>query len=151
MPDRRALASLTLSAAGLVSIAVSEGYRSSSYDDGVGVQTVGFGTAYVKHGTRMTVEQALVALNEDAKKKQKEMKACLGDIKLYQNEWDAYTSLSYNIGTGAFCKSSIAADLKKGDYQAACAGILKYNRAGGKVVDGLAKRRKKEYLLCLGQ
>jgi len=74
------IAGLALSAVGLVSIATWEGFREAAYDDGVGIQTIGFGTTTgVKKGDRVTVEKALIALNDDAKGMQEEMRTCLGD------------------------------------------------------------------------
>lgn len=150
--DRRTVAALTLSAAGLVGIATSEGFRSRSYDDGVGVQTVGFGTAYVKPGTTMTVERALIALQEEADKHQVQMRKCVGEVPLAQREWDAYVSLSYNVGSGAFCRSGIVRALHQQppDYGKACAGILPFNKAGGNILPGLVARRQREYKMCMG-
>ena len=142
---------LALSAAGLVAIAVSEGYRSHTYDDGVGVNTVGFGTAYVKPGTTMTVERALIQLNADADKMQKGMRACLGDVPMYQYEWDAWVSFTYNVGVGAFCKSTAVKKLKAGDYEGACNEMTRFVRAGGRVLPGLVKRRAEERRACLGE
>lgn len=147
---------LALSAAGVIGFAVHEGYRFNAYDDGVGVQTVGFGsTAHangqpVKRGDTMSVERALIRLGEDVAKKERDMRACLGTVPLYPHEWDAYVSLTYNIGTGAFCRSTLVRKLKTAppDYAGACAEILKWNRAGGQVLPGLVKRRQDEFKLC---
>ncbi len=154
---RRLLPSfLVLSAAGLIGIAVHEGYRETAYDDGVGVQTVGFGSTThadgrkVARGDKMSVERALVRLGQDVDRVQREMKACLGPVPLYPHEWDAYVSLTYNVGTGAFCRSTLVKRLKETppNYDAACAEILKWNRAGGRVMAGLVKRRQDEFKLC---
>jgi lysozyme len=79
------------------------------------------------------------------------MRACIGDVPLYQNEWDAYVSLSYNIGTSGFCSSTLVKRLKKRppEYIAACTEILRWNRGGGRVLDGLTKRRQAEYKQCM--
>lgn len=154
---RRLLPSfLVLSAAGLIGIAVHEGYRENAYDDGVGVQTVGFGSTTradgrkVARGDKMSVERALVRLGQDVDRMQREMKVCVGPVPLHQHEWDAYVSLAYNIGTGAFCRSTLVKRLKETPpkYDAACAEILKWNRAGGQVMAGLVKRRQDEFKLC---
>ena len=147
---------LALSAASLIGLAVHEGYRENAYDDGVGVQTVGFGSTThadgrpVRRGDKMPVERALVRLGPDVDRMQREMKACVGPVPLHQHEWDAYVSLAYNIGTGAFCRSTLVKRLKETPpkYDAACAEILKWNRAGGQVMAGLVKRRQDEFKLC---
>lgn len=156
MNERLSLSIISLSAAGLIGIAVHEGYRELAYDDGVGVQTVGFGSTThsdgraVQRGDRMPVERALVRLGQDAERMQREMRACMGDVPLYPHEWDAYVSLAYNIGTGAFCRSTLVRRLKEAPpkYDAACAEILKWNRAGGQVMLGLTRRRQDEFKLC---
>jgi len=139
---------LTLSAAALIGIAAFEGYRGDSYDDGVGVQTIGFGsTAGVKPGDRIDPVRALIRLGQDAERHAQEISACI-QVPLYQHEFDAYVSLAYNIGTGAFCRSTLVKKLNAGDYEGACSEILKWNRAGGKVLSGLVKRRESEYRMC---
>lgn len=147
---------LAISAAGLIGFAVHEGYRENAYDDGVGVQTVGFGTTTrsdgtpVRRGDKLPVERALVRLGEDVARFEREMRACLGEVPLHQHEWDAYVSLTYNIGAPAFCRSSLVKRLQQTppDYAGACAELLKWTRAGGQVLPGLVKRRQDEFKLC---
>ena len=148
---RTRIAGLSLSAAALVAIANFEGFRDRAYDDGVGVQTIGYGTTEgVRTGDRITPERALIRLLEDAEKHQREIVACLPGVELYQHEFDAFSSLAYNIGSGAFCRSTLAKKLKAGDYAGACNEILRWNRAGEKVLPGLTKRRQAEFKTCMG-
>jgi len=108
--------------------------------------------AGVKKGDTITVERALIRLGQDVGVFESEMRRCIGDVPLYQHEWDAYVSLAYNIGYGGFCKSSIVKSLKQKppDYAGACEAILLWNKAGGKVLPGLVKRRQAEYQQCRG-
>lgn len=150
---RIGIAGLSLSGLALIGIANHEAFRGKAYNDGVGVQTIGFGTtAGVKKGDTITVERALIRLGQDVGTFEREMKRCLGDVALYQHEWDAYVSLTYNIGYGAFCRSSVVRKLKQSppDYKGACESILLFNKAGGKVWPGLVKRRQDEYRRCMG-
>jgi lysozyme len=152
--NRRHVAGLALSAVAMIGIANHEGFRSRAYDDGVGVQTIGFGTtAGVKKGDTITVERALIRLGQDVGRFEQEMRRCIGDVPLYQHEWDAYVSLAYNIGYGGFCCSTIVKRLKQNppDYNEACQAILLWNKAGGKVWPGLVKRRQAEYRQCMGE
>lgn len=153
--NRNAIAGLSLSAMALIGIANHEKFVGHTYKDSVGVNTIGYGTtAGVKPGQTITPDRALIRLGQDVGTFEKEMKACLpADLPLYQYEWDAYVSLAYNIGTGAFCRSSIVRKLKQAppDYAGACESILLFNKAGGKVLPGLVKRRMAEYKLCKGQ
>ena len=148
---RTRIAGLSLSAAALVAIAGFEGFRDRAYDDGVGVQTIGYGTTEgVKPGDRITPERALVRLLGDADRMQRELRSCIGDVPMFQHEWDSVTSWAYNVGTGAACKSSLVRKLKAGDYPGACAELLRWDYAGGKRLAGLTKRRQAEYQQCMG-
>lgn len=150
-PSRNSVAAMVLSATALAGIAMHESFRGNAYDDGVGVQTIGFGTTKgVKKGDKITVERALLRLSEEAD----EFKAAIGEcvkVPLAQHELDAYVSLAYNIGTGAFCKSTLVKKLNAEDYAGACKEILRWNRAGGKVLKGLVNRREAEFKKCVGE
>lgn len=150
--ERTKVAMLVISGMSMIGIALHEGYVGHTYKDSVGINTIGFGTTDgVKPGQKITVERALVKLGTNVTEKEQAMKKCLGDVPLYQHEWDAYVSLSYNIGTGGFCSSTLVKKLKSKDYTGACKEILRWNRAGGRVNDGLTKRRLNEYNQCLGK
>ena len=152
-PPRTAIAALTLSASTLVGIALHESYRDTAYlptkND---VPTIGFGTTDgVRMGDKITVERALVKLLADADKYQTAIKGCIGDVPLYQHEFDAYTSLAYNIGTGAFCRSTLVRKLKAGEYLEACKEILRWDKQAGLTLRGLTIRRQAEYRQCMGE
>ena len=150
MLKRNHVAALSLSAAALIGIASYEGFRGKAYDDGVGVQTIGFGTTQgVKAGDTITVERALIRLGRDADQHAREMSQCI-TTPLYQHEYDAYASFAYNVGSSAFCKSTLVKKLNSGDYAGACRELLRWNRAGGRVMPGLTKRRESEYQMCIG-
>lgn len=146
-------------AAVIASLAAFEGYRERSYDDGVGVQTVGFGTTRrddgtpVQKGDRLDPVRAVVALQREADQHAQELARCIGDVPLAKHEWDAYVSWAYNVGTGAACKSTLVRKLKQTppDYAGACAELLRWTRAGGRELPGLVKRRQAEYRLCMGE
>ncbi|GAB4112858.1 MAG: hypothetical protein Fur0019_19260 [Tibeticola sp.] len=140
-------------------MAVHEGYRSRAYDDGVGVQTVGFGTTRredgspVQKGDTLTPERAVVRLAAESDAIGRQIAACIGDVPLHQREFDAFASLAYNIGPAAFCRSTIVKRLKQTpppDYAGACAAIKMWTKAGGRVLPGLVKRREAEYRRCVG-
>ena len=148
---RLGIASLVVSAAALVGIATHEGYRGEAYRDAVGVPTIGFGeTAGVKMGDKTTPGRSLVQLLGSTNRHADAIRKCIV-VPLYQYEFDAYVSLSYNIGPGAFCQSTLVKKLNAGDYAGACEEIKRWNRAGGKVLPGLTKRREQEYRLCKGE
>lgn len=139
---------LAISAAALIGIASWEGFSDRAYNDGVGVQTIGFGTtAGVKHGDRIDPLQALHRLGKDAGTISREMAECI-KVPVAQHEFDAYASFSYNVGAPAFCASTLAKKLNAGDYGGACRELLRWTNAGGRELQGLVKRRQAEYRQC---
>lgn len=148
---RSKVATLVLSAAALVAIALHEGYVGQAYEPVKGdIPTLGFGTTDgVKIGDTITVERALVRLLKDADRFEQAVKRC-APVPMYQYEFDAYVSLTYNIGADAFCSSTLVKYLNAGDYKKACEEILRWDKFKGKSLPGLTKRRKEEYAKCLG-
>jgi len=151
--NRTSIAALVLSAASLTGIAVHEGYRDRAYIPVAGDKpTLGFGDAQgVKLGDKTDPIRALIRLNQQADTFQQEMKKCVGDVPLHQYEWDAYVSLTFNIGSGAFCKSTLVKKLQQQDYVGACTQILRWDRFNGAPLAGLTKRRQEEYTKCIGR
>ena len=151
--NRTHIAALVLSAASLTGIAVHEGYRDRAYIPVAGDRpTLGFGDAQgVKLGDKTDPIRALIRLNQQAEVFQKEMKQCIGDVPLHQHEWDAYVSLTFNIGSGAFCKSTLVKKLQQQDYVGACTQILRWDKFQGRPLAGLTKRRQEEYTKCIGR
>ena len=149
MIDRRAVAALTLSAAGLVSLLQSEGYTSRAVIPIKGdVPTIGFGTtAGVRMGDTITPQVAVSRALSDVSKFEGSLKRCV-KVPLTQGEYDAYLSLSYNIGSGAFCGSTLVRKLNASDYAGACKQVLVWDKAGGRRVQGLTARRNREYAQC---
>jgi lysozyme len=144
---RVAAASISISAAALIGIAVSEGYVGQTYKDIGGVLTIGFGeTGGVKEGQRTDPVRALIKLNESAAAHARGMVACI-TVPLSQGEYDAYLSFTYNLGIGSFCRY-IAPVLNKLDYDAACKKILLFDHVGTQKVPGLTRRRQEEYATC---
>ena len=131
-----------------------EGLRLSAYDDSVGIQTIGYGTTRypngnkVKRGDKITLEQAEQYLRHDLTKFEDDVNS-LVKVPLTQNQFDALTSLVYNIGSGAFSKSTLLKKLNAKDYKGAADQFLVWNKAGGRTLQGLVNRRTKERQLFL--
>jgi len=152
MIDRKAIATLVLSAAALVGLVTSEGYSDTAIipikDD---VPTLGFGsTEGVKLGDRTTPVKALARALQDIQKFEGAVKKCVV-VPLHQYEYDTYIDLAYNIGTGAFCRSTLVKKLNTTDYAGACQEILRWDRAKGIKIKGLTVRRQAEYQKCIGK
>lgn len=155
MIRRMAISALGVTAVVLVGAVVHEGYSDEPYLDSVGVLTIGPGrTEGVKPGEKTTVQRELVLMLKDMEGRKAAIEKCV-TVPLYQHELDAYISLAYNIGTGAFCGSTLVRKLNAGDYAGACREILRWNRAGGKDCNvranncyGIVERRQAEYRTC---
>jgi lysozyme len=149
--NRTQLASLSLSAAALVGIALHEGYRDRAYTPVPGdVPTIGFGTTQgVKPGDTITPPKALQRALQDVQQFEGAIKRCV-TVPLHQHEYDAYISLSYNIGQTAFCSSTLVRKLNAQDYEGACKQILRWDRFKGQPLPGLTKRRQDEFKQCMG-
>ena len=148
---RIAISALALSASALVGIAVHEGYSPVAYRPVPGdVPTVGFGTTEgVKMGDRIEPVQALTRKLADVQRFEGALKRCVR-VPLHQHEYDAFLSLAYNIGPGAFCGSTLVRLLNQGQYREACAEILRWDRFQGQPLRGLTLRRQAEHRQCLG-
>lgn len=151
MINRRAAAGLAVSSSLLVGIALHEGYTDKAVIPVPGdVPTKGFGTTKgVKMGDKTTPTRALVDLLNELNMHSDAIKKCI-HVPLAQYEFDAYSSFSYNVGSGAFCKSTLLKKLNALDYSGACKELLRWDRVGGRVVRGLTIRREAEYKTCMG-
>jgi lysozyme len=150
--NRTLVASLTLSASALVGLAVHEGYRDTAYIPVPGDRpTLGFGDAQgVKPGQKTDPVRALIRLNFQADVFQQQMRRCIGDVPMYQYEWDAVISWAFNVGSQAACGSTLVKKLQAFDYPGACKELLKWDKFKGASLPGLTVRRQSEYRQCMG-
>lgn len=139
-------------AEGLSLIKIHEGLRLKAYKDPVGIWTIGYGHTSaagdpeVKAGLEITREEAEAILRRDLAKYEKAVADAVGE-DLSDNQFSACVSLCYNIGPGNFVKSSIVRFIKQGRFTDAADAFLLWNRAGGKILPGLVKRRASEAAL----
>lgn len=151
MKKRLAVAGLSLSAVGLLTIAKWEGFSDHAYIPVPGdVPTIGFGsTEGVKMGDTITVSKAIERLYRDTGKAESAIGRCV-KVPLAQCEYDAFTSFAFNVGTEAFCSSTLVKKLNAGDYSGACQELKRWVYVDGRRVQGLVNRREAEYRLCMG-
>ncbi len=153
---RIVLASLSLSAAAFVGLWQYEGWCDPACIPVKGdVPTLGPGLTKredgspVQLGDRITPQagarRSLAHIQQD----ESAVKRCV-TVPLHQAEYDAYLSLAYNIGPGAFCGSTLVKKLNAEDYAGACAEILRWDKFKGKPLKGLTIRRQGEYRTCMG-
>lgn len=135
---------------GLDLIKSFEGLRLSAYKCPADVWTIGFGTtAGVKPGQTITKERAEELLREDVKRFEAQVLR-LVKVPLTQGQHDALVSFVYNLGAGNLSNSTLLRLLNAGDYAGAAAQFDRWNKAGGKVLAGLVRRRAAERALFEG-
>lgn len=129
----------------------SEGCRLRAYRDCVGQLTIFFGHTsmaglpHVTEGMVGTKAQADMVLADDLAVFEKGVEAELKNIaRVEQREFDAFVDLAFNIGLGAFKSSSLLRHYRAGDKATTARDFLAWNKAGGKVMPGLVKRREAE-------
>ena len=149
---RYAVAGLSLTAAGLVSLANFERFSGEAYIPVPGdVPTIGFGsTSGVEMGDKISVPEALERLMRDVENAESAIGQCV-KVPLSQGEYDAYTSFIFNVGGNAFCASTLVKKLNAGDYPGACLELKRWVYVDGKVVHGLVKRRNMEFQMCMNK
>lgn len=147
-----------LSKTGARFIAGFEGFRSDLYDDAAGHCTIGYGHL-VHRGRRngseppefrrgITRERALELLLEDAAAAADAVNRSI-KVTLNQHQFDALVSFVFNVGTGAFGSSTLLRKLNEGRYDAVPGQLDRWVKAGGRRLEGLARRRKAEAALFL--
>ena len=141
---------MKISPRGLELIKDFQGFSSTSYLDVVNIPTIGFGNTFyedgrkVKLGEQISKTDALKLLEVVANRDFADKIFPSIKVKVTQNQFDAMVSLAYNIGTGAFLKSTLLKKVNAGDFTGAGEEFLRWNKANGKEVLGLTRRRERE-------
>lgn len=136
---------MEISQAGLDSIKKHEGLRLRAYRDAVGIWTIGYGHTgpEVQPGMEITEAEAESILREDVM----QAESCIEEhvaVDLTQGQFDALCSFIFNLGCGAFERSTLLRLLNEGDYAGAAQQFGRWVNAGGKPLPGLVKRRGDE-------
>lgn len=139
---------------GIALIKQFEGCKLTAYQDSVGVWTIGYGWTQLVDGkpirAGMTINQetaerllkaGLVSYESDVSR--------LVKVGLTQGQFDALVSFTYNLGARSLSTSTLLRKLNAGDYPGAADEFLRWNKAGGKVLNGLTLRREAERALFL--
>lgn len=123
-----------------------EGLRLTAYQDVAGVWTIGYGHtgADVKPGMTITLAEAEGLLSQDIQKAADAVNRLVTYDDLTQNQFDALVDFTFNVGISAFAGSTLLRKLNEADVAGAAAEFPKWCMAGGKVVEGLVRRRQKE-------
>jgi len=121
-----------------------EGCELVAYQDSVGVWTIGYGhTKGVTPGMTITQEEAEQMLESELTEYEGYVEKYV-TVPLTQNQFDALVVWVYNLGPTNFRNSTLLKELNSGNYNAAGTEIKRWNKAGGKVLAGLVKRREAE-------
>ncbi|CAB5223925.1 COG3772 Phage-related lysozyme (muraminidase) [uncultured Caudovirales phage] len=128
-----------------------EGFSKAPYLCPSGIPTIGYGSTFYADGKKVTIHdkpiseedatQILIYVIDDFSKKVIKMLK----KELNENQFNALISIAYNIGTGALSKSTLLKKINiNPDDKSIRDEFLKWNRGGGKVLNGLVKRRLEE-------
>lgn len=138
---------MTTSKKGISLIKYYEGFRNSAYYDAVGVPTIGYGTtAGVRMGTKITEKEGEALLQADVRRFENDVNR-LVKVSLTQTQFDAVVSFVYNLGPTNFAGSTLLKLINQGRFDLAKDQFIRWNKAGGKVLSGLTKRRTSEATL----
>ena len=134
-----------------------EGVRNKPYQCPAKLWTVGIGhligdgkTLPASWNRTFTNEEIDGILKSDLSRFELGISKMLPNVQLKQHEFDALVSFCFNLGLGCFQRSTIRQALLRGDKEQAMESLIKYCRAGGKILRGLENRRKDERRLFEG-
>jgi lysozyme len=131
---------------GLEFVAEWEGERLQIYNDVAGYPTIGIGHLIIDgedFSGGITHDQAMRLLADDIRHTENSVNRYV-DVSLVQHQFDALVSFTFNVGGGAFRRSTLLRRLNAGKPDDVPAQLRRWNRAGGKVVNGLINRRDAE-------
>ena len=137
---------------GIQLICQFEGLRLERYRDAVGLWTIGYGHLILKEEMekliKITTGEAKNILRKDLKRTETGVKKLL-TLSVTQNQFDALVSFAFNLGLGNLKKSTLLKKVNAGDKEAAALQFKCWNKAGGRVLAGLTRRRDAEMRLFL--
>jgi len=142
---------MKISQEGISLIKKFEGCEYNAYKCAADVLTIGYGhTKDVKEGDLVTQQEAENLLTKDLEEFEESVIEAV-DMPMSQHQFDALVSWTFNLGPSNLNSSTMLKVLNKGDYEDVPAQIKRWNKAGGKVLEGLTRRREAEALLFEGK
>ena len=151
-----------LSPDGVQLLRALEGVESHAYQDVAGLWTIGVGHLLteaeraqravvcdgdpVPYGDGLTDAQIDALLRQDVQRFERALAQSI-TVPLAQHQWDALVCWCYNVGVGAMQGSTLRTVLNAGEYADVPEQLRRWNRAGGRVVQGLGNRREREIAL----
>lgn len=126
-----------------------EGTVYKTYKDLGGVLTYCTGaTEDAQWGKTYTQEECKAQLDYDLARHAEGMMQCV-KVELTEGQKVAFVDLTFNIGVGNFCRSTVARKANQGDVKGSCEAIMMWNKVQGKEIRGLTRRRIAERDICL--
>jgi lysozyme len=142
---------MKISAEGKELIKKFEGCELESYRCSADVSTIGYGhTKGVSDGDSCTQDEADQMLTEDLEEFEQHVDR-LVTVDLEQNQFDALVAWTFNLGPTNLKSSTMLRVLNEGEYGKVPGEMKRWNKAGGKTLDGLIRRREAESLLWAGK
>ena len=142
---------MNISEEGLSLIKKFEGCELKAYRCAANVLTIGYGTTKgVTEDMEITKEEAESLLKEEMH----EYEGYINDmikVPLEQNQFDSMVSWVFNLGSTNLSSSTLLKKINNSEYDEVPSQIKRWNKAGGKVLDGLIRRREAEALLFEGK
>lgn len=133
-----------------------EGFEDTAYLDAVNVWSIGYGTTRyedgrkVRKGDKITKEEALRLMKLQLQEHLDGALKCVDhNVELSQAQVNAIASFAYNVGVGAFCGSTMCKLINQGKFVEAAREFKRWNKADGRVLAGLTRRRAAEEELWL--
>jgi len=138
-----------------------EGFRAKPYLCPAGIPTIGYGSTYYADGRKVSMSDPPITEPEAKKLLVHELKETyaqgvirlcpqLYSKSLAENQWGRFNALvdfCYNLGVGRLQTSTLRRKVNAGDWEGAKEQLLLWNKAGGRILPGLDKRRKAEIAL----
>lgn len=145
------LSTMKTSDEGIALIKSFEGCELKAYRCSANVLTIGYGhTACVTEGEEISELHAEELLREDLNEFEEHVRRAV-KVELDQNQFDALVSWTFNLGPGNLRSSTLLRLLNEGKHEEVPGQMARWNRAGGKVLEGLKRRREAEGLLWQGK
>jgi lysozyme len=127
-----------------------EGFRAKPYKCPAGVPTIGYGSTFYSNGKKVTLKDKLIT-EQDATNLLTTVVTNFSSgvskllkIQVTQNQFDALVDFAYNVGIGNLKSSTLLKKVNAKNFSGAALEFIKWNKADGKVLPGLTKRRTAE-------
>ena len=131
-------------------IKMFEGFRAKPYKCPAGVSTIGYGSTFYSNGKKVTLKDKLIT-EQDATNLLTTVVTNFSSgvskllkIQVTQNQFDALVDFAYNVGIGNLKSSTLLKKVNAKNFSGAALEFIKWNKADGKVLPGLTKRRTAE-------